>query len=348
VNSSKLPERIATLPKAELHLHLEGCIRPELACALAGRHKIDITSEEVQQRYNYADFLGFIEAFKWVTSFLRDPQDFALLAADVAEQLLGQNVIYAEITLSVGVMLLRGQNPQANFEAIFAAVEPFESRGLHTNWIFDAVRQFGPEPAMEVVEWAQRCASPRIVAFGIGGDELSIRTSEFRSVYLRAASYGMHRLMHAGEVGGPDKIREAIELLGVERIGHGIGAIHDPALMELLAHRRIPLEVCPVSNLKTGALAKQLRTADATLQKHPLPKIIRQGVPVVLSSDDPAMFHTTLREEYLAAHSMGLSESELSTLVANGFEYAFLSPNERARLNFGPAKGAGQNAILSP
>ena len=348
MNSPKLPQRIAALPKAELHLHLEGCIRPELARALAARHKIDVTVEEVQKRYNYADFLGFIEAFKWVTSFLRDPQDFALLAADVAEQLLGQNVIYAEITLSVGVMLLRGQNPQANFEAILAAVEPFENRGLYTNWIFDAVRQFGPEPAMEVVEWAHRCASPRIVAFGIGGDELSIRTSEFRSVYLRAASYGMHRLMHAGEVGGPDKIREAIELLGVERIGHGIASIHDPALMELLADRRIPLELCPVSNLKTGALARQLGTPVATLESHPLPKIIRQGVPAVLSSDDPAMFQTTLHGEYQAAHSMGLSESELSTLVANGFEYAFLSPNERVRLNFGPAKGAGQNAILSP
>jgi aminodeoxyfutalosine deaminase len=118
--------------------------------------------------------------------------------------------------------------------------------------------------------------------------------------------------------------------------------------MELLADRRIPLEVCPVSNFKTGALAKQLGTADATLQKHPLPKIIRQGIPVVLSSDDPAMFHTTLHQEYQAAHSMGLSDSELSALVANGFEYAFLSPSERARLNFGPAKGARQNAILSP
>ncbi len=348
MNSPKLPDRIAALPKAELHLHLEGCIRPEVACALAARHKIEITAEEVQQRYNYVDFLGFIEAFKWVTSFLREPQDFALLAADVAEQLLAQTVVYAEITLSVGVMLLRGQNPQANFEAILSAVEPFENRGLHTNWIFDAVRQFGPEPAVEVVEWAHRCASPRIVAFGIGGDELSIRTSEFRSVYLRAASYGLHRLMHAGEVGGPEKIREAIELLGVERIGHGIGAIHDPALMELLTHRRIPLEVCPVSNLKTGALAKQLGNSEVALANHPLPQIMRQGVPVVLSSDDPAMFHTTLRGEYQAAYSMGLSEPELATLVANSFEYAFLSTRERARLNFGPAKGAGQNAILSP
>jgi aminodeoxyfutalosine deaminase len=347
VTSTALPRRIADLQKAELHLHLEGSIRPEIACALAARHQIKITVEEVRQRYRYQDFAGFIEAFKWVTSFLREPQDFGLLAADVAEQLIGQNVIYAEITLSVGIMVLRGQNPQANFEAILAAVEPFERRGLRTNWIFDAVRQFGSEPAMEVVQWAHRCRSPRIVAFGIGGDELSIRTAEFRGAYLRAGSYGMHRLIHAGEMGGPDKIRESIEMLGVERIGHGIAAVHDPALTELLAERKIPLEVCPVSNVCTGALAKQLGKAEATLAQHPLPQLVRRGIPVVLSTDDPAMFHTSLVGEYEGAHAMGLSEAELAQIVANGFRQAFLSDAERERLNFRPDSGAARNAILS-
>jgi aminodeoxyfutalosine deaminase len=348
VDSTSLPQSFELLPKAELHLHLEGCIRPEIACVLAARQNVAISLEEVRTRYRYQDFMGFIEAFKWVTSFLREPQDFALLAEDTAGQLLQQNVVYAEITLSVGIMLLRGQNPQANFEAILEAVEPFESRGLRLNWIFDAVRQFGPEPAMEVVEWAHRCASRRIVAFGIGGDELSIRTSEFRAAYLRAASYGLHRLMHAGEIGGPDKIREAIELLGVERIGHGIAAIHDPALMDLLAERKIPLEVCPVSNLQTGALAKQLGKLHATLEQHPLPQFIRHGVPVVLSTDDPAMFHTSLTGEYQAARAMGLNETELSEVVAQGFQYAFLSDQERRHLNFRPDGGPAPNAIMSP
>ena len=318
-----LPKRIAGLPKAELHLHLEGSIRPAIACTLAARHGVSLTEDDVRQRYNYTNFMGFIEAFKWVTSFLREPADFALLAADVAEQLLEQRVVYAEITLSVGIMLLRKQDPQANFEAMLAATEPFEHRGLRLNWVFDAVRQFGPEPALEVVEAAHRCASPRIVAFGIGGDELSIATSEFRGVYLRAASYGLHRLIHAGEMGGPEKIREAIEFLGVERVGHGIAAMHDPELMDLLAERRIPLEVCPVSNICTGALARQLRKESAELSAHPLPKLLRHGIPVVLSTDDPAMFRTTLSEEYRQAHAMGLSEKELARLAANSFEYAF-------------------------
>ena len=317
------PATIATLPKAELHLHLEGSIQPAVAVALAKRRGANLTEEQVRKRYAYSNFTEFIEAFKWVTSFLREPADFALLAADVAEQLLAQNVIYAEITLSVGMMLLREQDPQANFEEILAATEPFEEKGLRLNWIFDSVRQFGPELAQQVLAWAKRCRSPRIVAFGTGGDELSVPTREFRKVYQDASACGFHRLIHAGEIGGPEKIRETLELLGVERVGHGIAAMHDAALMDLLASRRVVLEVCPSSNLRTGALAAQLKKPQPTIKEHPLPQLLRHGIPVVLSTDDPPMFHTTLCEEYAQAHEMGLSESELAQLVGNGFTYAF-------------------------
>lgn len=323
MDRNKIAARIAALPKAELHVHLEGSIRPEIAVILAERHGVWLTEDEVQQRYAYPDFLAFIEAFKWVTSFLRDPADFALLASDLAGQLLAQNVVYAEVTLSVGVMLLRQQNPQANFEAIVAAVEPFEQKGLRLNWVFDAVRQFGVDLAHQVVDWAKRCNSARIVAFGIGGDELSIPTKHFEPVYKHAAHCGLHRLIHAGEIGGPEKIREAVEYLGVERVGHGIAAIHDPGLMDLLAARRIALESCPVSNLCTGALAKQLRIALPSLRQHPLPQLLRHGIPVVLSTDDPSMFHTSLQQEYAHAHEMGLTEPELRQLVANSFDFSF-------------------------
>src|SRR2546422_398023 len=165
-----LPDRIASLPKAELHLHLEGSIRPATVCALTARHGLVMTEEEVCQRYAYRNFPEFIEAFKWVTTFLREPQGYALIAHDLAEHLLTQRVVYAEVTLSVGVMLLRKQQPGANFEALLRATEPFESRGLRFNWIFDAARQFGPEAALAVVDAARQCASKSIVAFGIGGD----------------------------------------------------------------------------------------------------------------------------------------------------------------------------------
>ena len=324
-----LSNRIASLPKAELHLHLEGSLQPATVCALTARHRVATTEEEVRQRYAYRNFPEFIEAFKWVTSFLREPQDYALIARDLAEDLLTQRVVYAEVTLSIGVMLLRKQRPEANFEALLSATEPFESRGLRFQWVFDAARQFGADAAMNVVECAKRCDSKAIVAFGIGGDELSVPTKEFRLVYDRAAEMGLHRLMHAGEVGGPEKIREAIELLGAERIGHGIAAIHDPELMNLLAERKIPLEICPASNMKAAALARQLQREDARIEDHPLPKLLRHGIPIVLSTDDPAMFHTTLDEEYANAARMGLTEEELARIVEMGFEHAFLPAGER-------------------
>jgi len=332
MNPSRLAARIAALPKAELHLHLEGSIQPTTVSALTAQHGVMLTEAEVRSRYSYSDFLGFIDAFKWVTSFLREPRDYALIARDLAEHLVTQNVVYAEVTLSVGVMLLRKQQPGANFEAILRAVEPFERRGLRFNWIFDAVRQFGPDSAMEVVSAAKSIACGKIVAFGIGGDELSVATREFRPVYERAAENGLHLLMHAGEVGGPQKIREAVELLHVERIGHGIAAAQDPSLMDLLADRRIPLEVCPQSNLCTGALAKQLRTSNRLpgsqppgIEQHPLPQLLRHGVPVVVSTDDPAMFHTTLLGEYESAARMGLTETELLQLIQMSFDHAFAS-----------------------
>src|SRR5882724_8877818 len=311
MSSTPLSQQITALPKAELHLHLEGSIHPATVAALTTRRGAPLDENQVRERYTYTNFLGFLDTFKWVTSLLIEPKDYALITEDLAEHLLTQNVIYAEVTLSIGVMLLRKQNPQANFEAILEAAVPFKSRGLTLKFIFDAVRHFGVEAAMRVVEAAEMCASPEIVAFGIGGDELSIATTDFRPVYQRATDIGLHRLIHAGEVGGPEKIREAIELLGVERIGHGIAAINDPALMDILAERQIPLEICPQSNLLTGALARQLNLPEATIEQHPLPKLFRHGIPIVLSTDDPTMFHTTLLNEYQNAARMGLSDEEL-------------------------------------
>lgn len=322
-NETELTGFPESLAKAELHLHLEGTIRPATVCALTARHRVTLSEDDVRRRYSYTDFQGFLDAFKWVTSFLRDPADYALITHDLCEQLLEHRVVYAEVTLSIGVMLLRNQKPEANFAAILRAAEEFEARRLNLRWIFDAVRQFGPDAAMRVVRAASNCASPKIVAFGIGGDELSIPTKDFLPVYEAASVAGLHRLIHAGEIGGPDKIREAVELLGVERVGHGIAAMHDPALMDLLADRRIPLEICPVSNLKTGALARQLNRDGVVLGDHPLPKLFRHGIPVVLSTDDPAMFNTDLTGEYRAAQSMRLSYAELLQLAQASFTHAF-------------------------
>jgi aminodeoxyfutalosine deaminase len=330
--TTRQPTILDALPKAELHLHLEGSIRPETAVELAERHGVKLTPEEVTARYNYSNFAGFIEAFKWVTSFLRDPEDYAHITRKLAEELVRQNVVYAEITISAGVMLRRMQNVEANFTAIREASESVVFRRLRTGWIVDAARQFGPEAAMEVARCAAKLHRSGVVAFGMGGDELAFPTVNFRPAFDLARSEGLRTVCHAGEIGGPESVREVVEILGAERVGHGIAVMHDPALAESLATRKVVLENCPSSNLCTGALAKQTGKADATLADHPLAKLIAQGSLVTLSSDDPAMFHTDLLTEYSHAAALGLSKEQLLHLAEQSFNAAFLPPIEKRQL----------------
>lgn len=330
--TTRQPTIVDSLPKAELHLHLEGTIRPDAAVKLAARHSVTLTREEVVARYNYLDFLGFIETFKWVTSFLRDPADYALITRNLCEELVRQNVVYAEITISVGVMLRRMQNVEANFAAIRETAQSVPFSRLRTGWIFDAARQFGADAAMEVSRSAVKLQHSGVIAFGMGGDELSFPTVNFRPAYDLARSQGLRLVCHAGEVGGPELVREAIELLNAERIGHGIAVMRDPALVETLTSRRVVLENCPTSNICTGALAKQTEKPNATLADHPLPKFLARGLPVTLSTDDPGMFHTDLLTEYSRAAEMGLSNEQLLRLAEESFNASFLPPIEKRRL----------------
>lgn len=343
---SGLPDAFRALPKAELHLHLEGSIQPETAVELASRHGAGLTPEAVAARYNYSDFSGFIDAFKWITSFLRGPEDYAFITTQLCEELIRQNVVYAEITVSAGVMLRRMQSVEANFTAIREAAlsVPIGSR-LRTAWIFDAARQFGPESAAEVARWASKLQGAGVIAFGMGGDELAFPAANFRPAFDLARQEGLRIVCHAGEIGGPESVRDAIEILGAERIGHGIAVMHDPALAEFLATRGITLENCPASNLGTGALAKQTGKSAVSLADHPLPKFIASGVPVVLSTDDPAMFHTDLLAEYSAAASLGLSREQLVRLAEQSFHAAFL-PAADKRQYLDDFRSAAQSAGL--
>jgi aminodeoxyfutalosine deaminase len=344
---------VDTLPKAELHLHLEGSIRPETAIELAARHGAILTIEEVAARYRYSDFMGFIEAFKWVTSFLRDPEDYALITRRLTEELIRQHVVYAEITISAGVMLRRMQDIEANFAAIVdasveASVETSEGvprRRLRTAWIFDATRQFGADAAMEAARWAAKLSRSGVVAFGMGGDELALPALDFRRTFDFARSEGLRIVCHAGEIGGPDAVRDAVDILGAERIGHGIAVMRDDALAESLAARGVVLEICPTSNLATGALAKQTGKPGATMVDHPLAKFQKMGVPIVLSTDDPAMFHTDLLSEYAHAAAMGRSNAALVQLAEQSFTAAFLGPAEKREM-LEDFRAAAKSAVL--
>jgi adenosine deaminase/aminodeoxyfutalosine deaminase len=299
---------IAQMPKAELHLHLEGSVEPETL------HELDPSStvEEYRALYNYADFDAFLKAFAVIGKRLRTPADYALITRRLLERLAAQNVQYAEITVSAGVVLWKGEEFAPIFDAIHNAAM---GSPVEVNWILDAVRQFGVEPAMAVAKLAAERVDCGVVAFGIGGSETRGPAQWFREVFAFARDAGLHLTAHAGEGTNAESIWAALEL-GAERIGHGISAAADEALMRHLRERDIPLEICVTSNLVTGVVRR--------IEGHPVRQLFDAGVPIVLNTDDPAMFGCTLIGEYrLAAERFGFSQPELQAIAENGFRYGW-------------------------
>jgi aminodeoxyfutalosine deaminase len=296
------------LPKAELHLHLEGSVTPGTMRELAA----EASAEEIRARFGFRTFTGFLDCFKWVAEHLRGPEDYALVARRLFDTLARQNVRYAEITLSAGVIIWKKQD----FAPILAAVQRAAvGCGVAVRWNLDAIRHFGAGHAMRVAELAAGLVNDGVVSFGIGGDEERGPADWFTEVYRFARSSGLRLTAHAGETVGPESVWAALRL-GAERIGHGIRAVEDPALLRHLRDRNIPLEICISSNVSTGAVR--------SLAEHPVRRLFDAGVPIVLNTDDPGLFGTTLAREYeLAAGEFGFSEAELEQIVENGFRYAF-------------------------
>jgi len=329
---SELPSFIARLPKVELHVHLEGAVRPETLRELSQnkswlKQKVgDWISERRAQHYRYGSFGEFLVAFGIMTLLLEKPEDYALAATRLSEWLAEQNVKYAEIIFSAGAVLWKKQSVEAVFEAAAGAAEDAETRtGVRIRWIFDAVRHFGLDHVREVLGWAARYRSRGVVAFGIGGNEERGPARLFSDIFRAARDQGLHVVAHAGEACGPESIRDAVELLGAERIGHGLTAYRDPQLMAALRERRIPLEVCPSSNVATGLIAR--------FEDHPLPKFLAAGLVVTLNSDDPAMFGTSLENEFLeAARCFGFSRETLTALCLNAARASFLGGEEKQKL----------------
>jgi aminodeoxyfutalosine deaminase len=325
-----VPERppnsfIRCLPKAELHLHLEGTIEPSTLLELRQRHGMDGASlAEVERLYQYTDFNGFLMAFKDVTGHLRSPDDYELITYRLMECLKGQNVLHAEVNVSAGVCLWRKQD----FAAIFEGLERGRQRGekdfgTSLLWIFDAIRQFGAEQAEKVLDLAIQFRDRNVAGFGIGGDERQGPPELFKDVYARASSNGLHLTAHAGESAGPESIWGTLNLKA-ERIGHGLTAGQDTELVDELAERQIPIEICVTSNLRTGCCAE--------LAQHPVRRYFDQGLMLTLNSDDPAMFRTSLVEEYqLVQETFGFSDEHLRELARNSFEASFLPPEKKVQ-----------------
>jgi aminodeoxyfutalosine deaminase len=300
--------RLPTFPKAELHLHLEGSIDAETLKEMDGT----LTDAEIAAALSYSDFAGFIQSYVWINRKLRGPADYALAARRLFEKLAEQDVRYAEVTLSAGVILWK----QQDLAAIFDALANEAARGpLPVRWILDATRQWGAEAAAPVFDFAAARRGDGVVAIGIGGFEAEGPAAWFRDLYARARDRGLRLTCHAGETTTAASVWEALAI-GAERIGHGIRAVDDPRLMAELRARGVPLEISITSNVRTGAVA--------SLSEHPVRKLFDAGVPIVLNTDDPALFGCTLEGEYeLAAREFGFTDAELAAVAANGFQYAF-------------------------
>jgi aminodeoxyfutalosine deaminase len=295
-------------PRAELHVHLEGSV--DSATLL----EIDpaLTREEIAGATSYDDFAGFIQSYIWVNRRLLTPEHYAMVARRLFERLHQEDVVYAEVTLSAGMMLWKGQD----FAPIYDALEREAGRAqFPVRWILDATRQFGAEAAKPVFDLAAERVRDGVVAIGLGGFEAGGPALWFKDLYAQARDRGLRLTCHAGETTDAQSIWDAIEI-GAERIGHGIRAIEDPRLVAHLREKDIPLEISITSNVRTGAVA--------SLKEHPVRRLFDAGVPIVLNTDDPALFDCTLESEYqLAQDRFGFTEDELDVLMTNSLHYAF-------------------------
>ncbi|MBB6174133.1 aminodeoxyfutalosine deaminase [Nocardiopsis mwathae] len=317
---------IRDLPKVELHVHLEGSMRPATLIELAARHRVEGipgTPEEIRDWYEFRDFPHFIDVYLASVAALRDEEDFALLTADVAATLAAQNVRYAELHVSLYGHLMRGIPARVVFDGIeHARREAEREHGIRLRWIPDFPGDYGVEAGAETLEAVLRDGPDSVIGFGVGGIEVS--RAPFADLFGRARAAGLHSLPHAGENGGAERVREALDLLRAERIGHGIDSLQDDRLVARLRDDRIPVDVSPTSNLRTRAVE--------AIGEHPLPRMMEAGLLVTLNSDDPPMFGTDLLNEYRTAHTLGLGTAELAELARNGVAASYLEESAKREL----------------
>ncbi len=318
---------LAGIPKAELHVHLEGSIAPSTLLGLANKYGVDLPAGDVQglqDWFRFRDFRHFVEIYLTCSSCLRDPEDFLLITQDFAREQVSQGVVYTEAHFTMGTHILNGRDPAAVLEALNEGVAYARDRGLELCFIFDIVRNV-PRMADATLEWALTGAEQGIVvALGLSGFE-DHPASPFEDHFIEAERRGLRRTAHAGEHGGPEVIEAALELARAERIGHGIRAIDSPMLVEQLVGSRTALEICPTSNVCLHAVE--------SIEQHPFARLDSAGAVVTVNSDDPPLFNTTLTGEYeLLRRDFAYSRDDLVRVARQAFDHSFAAPELRERM----------------
>jgi adenosine deaminase len=328
--SRDLETFIAGLPKVELHVHHVGSATPEFVAGLAARHagstSVPQDPDELADYFTFSDFAHFIEVYTAVVDLIRDVDDVAGLTYDIGARLAAQQVRYAELTITPYSSISRRIGAEAFCEAIEdARRRAARDHGIALRWTFDISGELGVAAGDATLDIALRIRPDGLISFGLGGPEIGVPRALFAPHFDAARASGLHSVPHAGESTGPATVWDAIRTLGAERIGHGISAAQDPALMDYLVRHDIPLEVSPTSNVRTACVA--------SIEEHPLPRLVAAGVPLSINSDDPPMFGTTLNREYaVAAQLLGADEARVAELARAGVRQSFLPKPEQAAL----------------
>jgi len=325
-----LAQYIAGLPKVELHVHHVGSASPETVARLAARHAgstpVPADPELLADYFQFTDFAHFIEVYLTVVDLIRDAEDVATLTYDIAAGLAGQRVRYAELTVTPYSSVVRGIPAEAFCEAIEDARQrAARDHDIQLRWCFDIPGEAGLAAGEITLDVALRQRPDGLVSFGLGGPEIGVPRDQFAGQFAAARAEGLRSVPHAGESTGAQTVWDALTHLGAERIGHGIAASTDEALMAYLREHDIALEVCPTSNVCTRAVP--------SLAAHPLPALIAAGVPVTINSDDPPMFSTTLNREYaVAAQLLDLDRNGVAELARQSVRYSFLDNAGKAAI----------------
>jgi len=321
---------ITKMPKVELHVHLEGSVRPETLLKLAERHHVTLPAENVEglrKWYTFRDFNHFIEIYMTISSCLRTAEDIELIAREFLMGQAEQNILYSEVTFTPFNQYMNNQlGFHEQIDAVNRARAWAESElGVRMGIIMDIPRIVPPRDGLTVADWAIERYGNGLIALGLGGPEIDNPPEKYHAAFERVRAAGIPCILHAGETVGPSSIWSAIRVADTKRIGHGVRAIEDPELVAYLRETQIPLEVCPTSNICLKVYP--------SLEEHSLPELMRQGLYVTINSDDPPMFNTTLTDEYLAGYqTYGWDADVIRKLVLNAVKATLLSETEKKEM----------------